>query len=430
MIAMVLCFLEQALEGFFAIRWLCAFYPDKRRTGKLWMVTQIVFFGGIVLLNAWNLRDSFVSTLVPPATALMWTVYSVVCFKISFIHAFLWELFCNCNYLFLRMLILLISAGIEADNVISINRIYTDNKVVAAIILITFLEIVIRLLKCHITRILQELIMHRSSALLLLAVTEYVLVIYIFNIGQYHVGGLEILTGVLCVIIIVLMLFFQIIRFQNRIVNTEKAATDLKNAVVEQQFLALKEKYESSRKLLHNKKYEMQHIQTLLNQERYDDARAFVENSSQHIKTMQQKNIWTGITEVDIFLDYIKGQCQEKKIVVQIDCGIQEISTEIMDFCVILGNLLDNALEAAQQCEPEKRFIGIVLKSVNEMTFIEVVNTYRDEPILKKDGRFKSRKSGLEHGWGLESVKDIVNRNQGSIEIKFIDYRFYVTILI
>ena len=61
--------------------------------------------------------------------------------------------------------------------------------------------------------------MHRSSALLLLAVTEYVLVIYIFNIGQYHVGGLEILTGVLCVIIIVLMLFFQIIRFQNRIVN-------------------------------------------------------------------------------------------------------------------------------------------------------------------------------------------------------------------
>ena len=137
MIAMVLCFLEQALEGFFAIRWLCAFYPDKRRTGKLWMVMQIFLFIMIVLPNAWNLRDSFVSTSILLITALMWTVFVVVCFKISFIHAFLWELFCNCNYLFLRMLILLISAGIEADNVISINRIYTDNKVVAAIILIT-----------------------------------------------------------------------------------------------------------------------------------------------------------------------------------------------------------------------------------------------------------------------------------------------------
>lgn len=430
MMGLLLCYLEQGLEAYWSIWLLRAFPIEKKRTGKCYSVIQIIVFFLMVIPNAWNLRVSFVSTAIIFFTSFMWTMYVRIFFRISFQSAFCWMLFCNCNYLFVRTLILLVSAGMKTDSILILNYLYSSRRIASSILFISILAFLIHVLVVFGREVLSELVLHHSSMLAMLFAIEWILVIYIFNVGQRQVGMMEMGTGILCLLMVVMMLFVQIMKIQNCIINTERAATDMKKKIAEQQFLSLKEEYKNSRKMLHNKKYEMQYIVALLEQEKYDAVKAFVENSFYQIKETQQKMIWTGITEVDVLLNHLNQQCEKEQSVLQLDCNIQEIPIEMQDFCIILGNLFDNALEAVQQCQTEKRFIGVALRSVNQMIFIEVINVYHHEPILKKDGRFKSWKSGLEHGWGLESVKDIVNKNQGSMEIKFIDHEFYVSILI
>lgn len=72
----------------------------------------------------------------------------------------------------------------------------------------------------------------------------------------------------------------------------------------------------------------------------------------------------------------------------------------------------------------------MIVKSANEMLLLEISNSCKNEPVQKADGRFQSMKDGPEHGWGIESVRDIVKQHKGSMDITFSDSRFKVTILI
>ena len=50
-----------------------------------------------------------------------------------------------------------------------------------------------------------------------------------------------------------------------------------------------------------------------------------------------------------------------------LDAKVSEIPMEDADFIVALGNLLDNAIEAAEQCQKENRKIWMSIQNINEM---------------------------------------------------------------
>lgn len=90
------------------------------------------------------------------------------------------------------------------------------------------------------------------------------------------------------------------------------------------------------------------------------------------------------------------------------DLKISEI-----DLCAIIGNLLDNAIEAVLPLPREERFIRIYIGMTKAQLYISVTNSTASEP-RKIGGKYLSTK-GEGRGVGLMRVDSIARRNGGTV---------------
>ncbi|MCL2223206.1 MAG: GHKL domain-containing protein [Oscillospiraceae bacterium] len=93
------------------------------------------------------------------------------------------------------------------------------------------------------------------------------------------------------------------------------------------------------------------------------------------------------------------------------------------EICVLLGNALDNAIEACMRSTCE-RFIGMELTATPKQFLCHITNTIGTEP--QSDGEYlkTSKKDGLYHGIGLQSMKRICEDLGGSLSFSYNDSRF------
>ena len=98
---------------------------------------------------------------------------------------------------------------------------------------------------------------------------------------------------------------------------------------------------------------------------------------------------------------------EEKNIFFKVDSKIEKIPMKDIDFVVLLGNLLDNAIEAAEKCEEGKGKITCIFRNINDMFIFKVKNTSIYKPYEKNTKFYTSKKEKDEHGWGIESVKQL-----------------------
>ena len=97
------------------------------------------------------------------------------------------------------------------------------------------------------------------------------------------------------------------------------------------------------------------------------------------------------------------------------------------DLTTILGNALDNAIEACKQMKQEDKWIDIFIGNHYNRTTIKIVNSYEIEPIKNK-GKFISIKSDNSqlHGHGISSMKAITEKNGGIMKIEYMNNAFSI----
>lgn len=87
------------------------------------------------------------------------------------------------------------------------------------------------------------------------------------------------------------------------------------------------------------------------------------------------------------------------------------------DLCAIIGNLLDNAIEACERIHnmSVRKFINFVLLVKNQNLLISISNSYNNE--VKYEGeRYLTTKKGRFHGIGISYVDDIVKKYDGHVQ--------------
>ena len=124
----------------------------------------------------------------------------------------------------------------------------------------------------------------------------------------------------------------------------------------------------------------------------------------------------TGNVMVDAILNSKLSLIKNHNIKVSAKATVPDklIVSEI-DLCIIIGNLLDNALEAClRQEETEKRFIRVYIGLFKQQLYICITNSTGRE--IKKEGkRYLSLKNSDSHGFGLLRIDGLVKKYDGLV---------------
>lgn len=101
------------------------------------------------------------------------------------------------------------------------------------------------------------------------------------------------------------------------------------------------------------------------------------------------------------------------------------------DISVLLGNILDNAIEAAIKIPEENRYIKCFMRYENSVLIITVINAFSGKVLKGKDGKLITNKSDSgNHGIGLESVNKIANKYHGSAIIEIKEETFVIKVVL
>ena len=125
--------------------------------------------------------------------------------------------------------------------------------------------------------------------------------------------------------------------------------------------------------------------------------------------------IKTGNVMADAILNSKLSLAQCRSISVNAKAFVPEsLSVSEIDFCVIIGNLLDNAMEACARIPDEnRRFIRVYIDVMREQLYISVSNATYGK--AKRVGAFYPTSKGGSHGYGLVRIDKIVEKYSGYI---------------
>lgn len=124
---------------------------------------------------------------------------------------------------------------------------------------------------------------------------------------------------------------------------------------------------------------------------------------------------------LNMVLLHYSEQCAERNI--RFFCDVRAGAVSFMDatsITALFGNLLSNAVEAAEQSE--ERMIELsVIKSVEQnMVLVSVVNSCDIAPIKDADGNFQTRKAREDgHGYGTRSINRVVLKYDGMSDLRY-----------
>ena len=158
------------------------------------------------------------------------------------------------------------------------------------------------------------------------------------------------------------------------------------------------------------------HIQTLLalcgDEER---TREYLWKLNDDLLTVDTV-IKTGNIMVDAILNSKISLIKSKGIEVNAKAIVPEkIPVSEIDLCTIIGNLLDNSMEAVmRQPEDTERFIRIFVGILKEHLYISVYNSTTGQA-GKIRNHYVSEKNDKEHGLGLGRVDSIVEKYKGFV---------------
>lgn len=137
----------------------------------------------------------------------------------------------------------------------------------------------------------------------------------------------------------------------------------------------------------------------------------------------------SGDTLTDALLNHKRSLCESNGIIFH--AKFQDIPSSYItdsELISLLGNLLDNALEAAMQCHSKEAFVAIESFVQRGAWLLKVSNSKPSDLHPLKNGMKTTKKKPDKHGMGTVIIRDIVSRYAGNITAEDTGDTFIVTV--
>lgn len=208
----------------------------------------------------------------------------------------------------------------------------------------------------------------------------------------------------------------------------ESAILERQIASYSNQLNVMTQSEEKVRALRHDMKHHLNELTIMANRHNDEETIHYIQNMSTYLDNPYEY-ISSGNKEVDSLMNYMlnKAKCILSKVNYEINIP-KELEIHSFDLNVIIGNLLENEVDAAK--DSQKKWLDFSMSYEQGMLFIRISNSY--DNVVHKQGKtyITTKKETQEHGIGLENVKKVVNNYKGDMQISDIDNIFDVKIIL
>lgn len=213
--------------------------------------------------------------------------------------------------------------------------------------------------------------------------------------------------------------------------ETERLKTQLQ--VYANQLNVILQGEEKIKALRHDMKHHLNELMLLANkhdtaeiQEYIDQMKLFLQNPDEIVAS--------GNLEIDSVLNYMLQKAEKELKTVDIKVMLPEKVKHSFDINILLGNLLENAIEASRKTKNKYLSVHIALK--RGILKIKIKNSFESSCILQEEQQGKNivlkttKPFTDQHGIGLKNVKKIVEKYNGTMEVTTQDSIFCVNLIL
>lgn len=195
----------------------------------------------------------------------------------------------------------------------------------------------------------------------------------------------------------------------------------------------LEKQEEKHREFIHNINHYFMAIGELAREEHCEQIMSLIQELNLNL-TQNERTIYTNHKVVNAVLSEKAREALENHIDfdIYVEAGIQFGETADSDLVAMLGNLLDNALEAVKHCTGEKRkiILRIFMEKEGRICVIKLVNYFTEKPLRQKNGFISSKRGNGLHGIGIKSVENTIKRYHGYLQCLVEDETFSAILIL
>lgn len=253
----------------------------------------------------------------------------------------------------------------------------------------------------------------------LLPITTVFLIVLMYQIMLIVDNNQLKITFIIASMLLILsnIVTFEVVRKQNKLAKSEYELKLLKESINEQtkHYEDLKSSQDEIRQMRHNMRSICIGTIAELKEGRTENA---LEQLQENIDIIEKTNkvIDTGHPSIDSIVENKLNRCNELKINSNLSYQYKEpISINEIEIAVIVGNILDNAIEACQKVNNniEREIWGSITVDKQNI-IINIKNTAVDSNNLKT-----SKIDRKSHGYGLKSISHIAKKHNGYAKFSF-----------
>ena len=193
----------------------------------------------------------------------------------------------------------------------------------------------------------------------------------------------------LLVLLILAILNISVFLLYNHIVETlikkeEKEILEIKYLNYIQQFEIVNRRFEDLNMLKHDVKKHFLYLNKLIKDRKYTESLKYVDEliNKNNILKKNKKFIDTGNSCIDEIVNLKLNEALDNNIKIETDVLIPfDLDVSSVDMVCLLGNILDNSIEANVKLDENNRYIYFNMKYYNSQIFINIKNKYSE--ILK-----------------------------------------------
>ena len=236
---------------------------------------------------------------------------------------------------------------------------------------------------------------------------------------------------VICIALLFLMLFFNAIFLLMAISINRNVRLQQENQLLsmqQQRYESLKAAIEETRQARHDLRHQLCQLAALAEEGNLEKIKAYLSDAVSRIPSLELH--FCENRAADGVVGYYCALAKREQIPFSVRLDLPEcLPVDEIDLCLVLSNLLENALEASLHTAPARRRIELTAYlHGNSLALIQVENTY-DGVIREKDGVFLSSKRKGD-GVGLQSVRHIAEKSCGVSTVTYQDGLFCVKVML